>query len=173
MVRGRHQLVEGSPPQVEVFDGGFRNGRRQEHFQVDVTSAGDDNLLRALMVAFTDVVGVEYSPRFIAATHLLREGSRQLTFFHVRGELRRSPWGSSRFDEPELFNQITALPEPVGPQQAALIVRDWLAQAEYGHDENDGATYKGWRVFNQQFGTVEANSLAFLAVRPMWIYLSK
>lgn len=159
--------------QGEVFDGGFRNGRRLSHFQLDVSGAGDENLLRTLMVAFTDVVGVGYSPSFITATHLLVEGSRQLTFFRVRGELQRSVLSRSRFDEPELFNQITVLPAAIGPEQAALLVRDWLAQAEYGDDENDGATYKGWRVFNQRFGTVDDHWGAFIAVRPLWIYLSK
>jgi hypothetical protein len=159
--------------QSEVFDGGFRNGRRLAHFQIDVTGAGDENLLRVLTVAFTDVVGVEYGPHFITATHLLIEGSRQLTLFHVRGELRRSEFSRSRFDTPELFGQIAALPEPIGPQQAALLVHDWLAQAEYGEDENDGATYKGWRVLNQRFGMVDDYWTAFIAVRPLWIYLSK
>lgn len=159
--------------QGEVFDGGFRNGRRLAHFQIDVTGAGDENLLRALMLAFTDVVGVEYGPRFITATHRLIEGSRQLTLFQVRGELRRFEFSRSRFDQPELFSQIAALPEPLGPQQAALLMGEWLAQAEYGEDENDGATYKGWRVFNQRFGMVDDYWAAFVAVRPLWIYLSK
>lgn len=159
--------------QDELFDGGFRNGRRLAHVQIDVTGAGDENLLRVLQLAFTDIVSVEYGPSFITATHLLIEGSRQLTFFHVRGELRRSVLSRSRFDEPELFSQITALPEPINPQQAALRVQDWLAQAAYGDDENDGATYKGWRVFNHRFGMVDDHWAAFIAVRPLWIYLSK
>jgi hypothetical protein len=159
--------------QGESFEYGYRNGRQLSYFLVDVTSAGDDNLLRVLTIVFTDVVGVTYGPRFIAATHLLIEGSHQLTFFHIRGELRRSLLSHSRFDEPALFNQIAALPEPVGPQQAAPLVQDWLAQAEYGDDEHDGATYKGGRVFNQQFGIVNGHWGAFIAVRPMGIYLSK
>lgn len=159
--------------QGEVFDGGFRNGRRLSHFQLDVSGAGDENLLRTLMVAFTDVVDADYGPSFIMASHLLIEASRQLTFFRIRGELQRSVFNRSRFNQPELFSQITALPEAVGPQQAALLVRDWLAQAEYGEDENDGATYKGWRVFNHRFGIVDDHWGAFIAVRPLWIYLSK
>lgn len=159
--------------QDESFEYGYRNGRRLSHFRVDVTSAGDENLLHALTIAFTDVIGIRYVPRLIAATHLLIEGSRQLTFFRIRGELRRSLLSSVRFDEPALFNQITALQEPIGPQQAAPLVQGWLDQAEYGDDENDGATYKGWRVFNQQFGIVDGYWDAFIAVRPMWIYLSK
>lgn len=60
-----------------------------------------------------------------------------------------------------------------GVKQAALLVRDWLAQAEYGDDENDGATYKGWRLLNQRFEMVDDYGPAFIAVRMMWIYLSK
>ena len=62
--------------QDESFEYGYRNGRRLSHFRVDVTSAGGENLLRALTIAFTDVIGVSYVPRLMAATHLLIEGSR-------------------------------------------------------------------------------------------------
>lgn len=51
--------------QGEGFEYGYRNGRQLSRFLVDVTGAGDENLLRVLTVAFTDVVGVTYGPHFI------------------------------------------------------------------------------------------------------------
>jgi len=158
--------------QDEVFEGGNRNGRVVQHFLVDVTSAGYDHLLRVLLVAFSDVVGFGYNERRAFATHMLIDGSRRITFFRVHGgELRRWLLSPSRFDDH--LDRITAFPEPIGAEPAAKIVWDWLAQAEYGHDEGDGATYKGWRVFNHRFGHVHDYSAAFVAIRPMWIYLTK
>jgi len=154
--------------QNEVFEFGYRNGRQLSHFLVDVTSAGYDHLLNVMQVAFTNIAGDRYYAHAMA-THVLIEGSRQLTFFQAIGDLRRH-WGP---DSDDRFDQITAFPAPIGVKQGADKVWDWLAHAEYGRDEHDGAAYKGWRVFNQQFGIVDNHWDAFIAVRPMWIYLPK
>lgn len=125
-------------------------------------------------LAFTDIVTADDPhPHVITATHLLREGARQLTFFRSYGPLRRSLLRGSRFDQLELFTQITPLDEPIGPSRAATLSWEWLDQAAYGVDEGDGASYKGWRVFNQRYGLVDNHGDAFIAVRPTWIYLSK
>ena len=154
--------------QDEVFEFGYRNGRQLSHFLVDVTSTGYDHLLSVMQVAFSGTVDVNYGDTRVKAAHVLIEGSHRLTFFRARGELRRAPpISDGRFD------QVTVFPAPIGAKQGADIVWDWLAHAEYGRDEHDGAAYKGWRVFNQQYGIVDNHWDAFIAVRPMWINLPK
>ena len=153
--------------QNEVFEYGYRNGRQLSHFLVDVTSTGYDHLLSVMQVAFSDIVGAKYGKTYPKATHVLIEGSHRLTFFQAIGELRRQPISDGRFD------QVIVLPEPIGAKQGADMVWDWLAHAEYGRDEHDGEAYKGWRVFNQQFGIVDGHWDAFIAVRPMFIYIPK
>jgi hypothetical protein len=150
----------------EVFEYGYRNGRQLNHFLVDVTSAGFDHLLSVMQVAFSSTSTAKDDGRSVE-THVLIEGSRQLTFFRAFGEMRPPPISDGRFE------QIIVLPAPIHAKEGADIVWDWLTHAEYGGDEHDGFAYKGWRVFNQQFGIVDGDWDAFIAVRPMWIYLPK
>jgi hypothetical protein len=159
-------------PSDEIFEHGYRNGRLLKRFLVDVTAAGYDHLLRVLTVAFSDIVGHGYTEDTGSATHMLIDGSRQITFFFAHGELRPpSSFSTTAFDA--LFDAIQAFPQPIRAQQAADLAWEWLQQLPYPEDEHDGATYEGWRVFNQQFGMVGGHWNAFIAIRPMWIYLSK
>jgi hypothetical protein len=63
--------------------------------------------------------------------------------------------------------------EPLNLKKAVAFVWDWLLRVEYPEDEHDGASKKGWRVFNEQFGIVGDCWEAFIAIRPMWIYIPK
>jgi molecular chaperone DnaK (HSP70) len=40
-------------------------------------------------------------------------------------------------------------------------------------DEHDGASIKGWRIWNEQFGIVADCWAAFLVIRPMYIYVPR
>lgn len=158
----------------EVFEYGYRNGRQLKHFLVDVTAAGYENLLRVLTVAFSANRGgtEEYTHHDGYATHMLLDGSRQLTFFFCYDNPRPpSALSSSAFDA--LFESITAFPQPIQAPQAAALTWEWLQRIQYPTDEHDGATYKGWRVFNEQFGIVGGHWDAFIAIRPMWMYVPK
>jgi hypothetical protein len=139
----------------EVFEYGYRHGRQVSHFLVDVTAYGRENLFRVLAVAFSDSVSREKR-----ATHFSADGSRQLTLF-------ARPPRSDQALAAEPF------PEPLFCQQASEFVWDWLQRAEYQPDEHDGASEKGWRVFNERFGIVGGCWEAFVAIRPMWIYIPK
>lgn len=149
----------------------YQNGRLLKHFQLDVTASGREYLTHVLTIAFSDLPGFSIEAnvlRFDHATHVLTEGRQQMTFFRAFGDLRLP---SSH--TPEQLAGTTAFPAPVRAKAAASMAWDWLQTAEFGHDENDGATYHGWRVFNQEHGIVDGHWDAFVAVRPMWIYLSK
>lgn len=156
----------------ERFKCRYQNGRLVQHFLVDVTSAGPLYLANVFAIAFSDVPVFDYDHSFVRrdhATHVLIEGRRQITFLRALGggDLRH-PW-----DAKERFEAATAFAEPIRAEAAARMAWDWLQTAAYGDDENDGATYRGWRVFNDEHGIVDGHWEAFLAVRPMWIYLSK
>jgi hypothetical protein len=109
----------------ETFEYGYRNGRQLKHFLVDVTAAGYDNLLCVLIIAFSsDKGGGDYIHSDDYATHMLTDGSRQLSFFFCYGNPRPpSALSSSDFDA--LYASITAFPEPIQASQAADIVWGW------------------------------------------------
>lgn len=148
-----------------------QNGRLLKHFQVDVTASGREYLAYVLEIAFSDLPGFGIEAKVLTfdhATHLLLEGGRQMTFFRAFGDLKH-PWNQPS----ERFAAVMALPEPIRAHAAASMAWDWLKTADFGDDENDGATYRGWRVFNHEHGMVDGHWDAFVAIRPMWIYLPK
>ena len=141
-----------------VFEYGYRHGRQVSHFLIDVTAYGRDHLSHILAVAFSDIATGQTGQK--RATHFQVEEARQLTLF-------ARPPRSDRTSATEPF------PEPLTCQQAVEFVWDWLQRVPYPPDEHDGASEPGWRVFNEQFGIVGGCWEAFVAIRPMWIYIPK
>jgi hypothetical protein len=139
----------------ETFEFGYRNGRQLSRFLVDVTAHGRENLARVLAVVLTDIVSGE-----LRVGHYHIDPNRQLTLFG----------GPPRGDE---FAGAVAFPKPATAEDAAAFVWDWLSKVEYARDEHDGHAVKGWRVFNERFGIVADCWQAFVAIRPMWIYIPK
>ena len=142
-------------PADEVFEFGYRHGRQMSFFLLDVTSYCRENLLHSLSIAFTNIVSGENE-----ATHFHIEPDRQLTLFR----------GTPRTDWAKTAEQF---PEPVSLRPAEDFVWQWLQTVKYRHDEHDGATKPGFRVFNERYGIVEGCWQAFVAIRPMWIYIPK
>jgi hypothetical protein len=141
-----------------VYEFGYRNGRQVSHHLVDVTASGRDGLTHALAIAFCDLHG-----RARQVTHVAEAG--QALVFFARppraGGLDGRPWQIRRFEP------------PLGLAEAVTLAWDWLARADYGHDEHDGAAGRGWHVFNGQFGIVDAVWETFVAVEPTYIYIPK
>jgi hypothetical protein len=143
----------------EVFEFGYRNGRQLSHFLVDVTAYDRENLARVMAVAFSDIVSGKRN-----ATHFALSGAKQLVLF--------SQPPSPRSDC-NLAEAAEEFPEPLNLEKAVAFVWEWLQRVEYPQDEHDGTSKKGWRVFNEQFGIVGGCWEAFIAIRPMWIYIPK
>jgi hypothetical protein len=145
----------------EVFEFGYRHGRQVKHFLIDVLAHGYENLRRVLGVAFSDIVVGELELR---ATHFVADGERkQLTLLGGTPGLEPlSPTGAEAFSAP-----LTA-------DEVARFAWDWLQKVKYPpDDEHDGGSVKGWRAYNQQFGIVDGRWEALVAIKPMWVYLSK
>lgn len=156
--------------QGDTFEYGYRSGRQIKNFLVDVTAAGYDHLHRALAIAFSDIVDGEGRQVIGRPSHILADGAHQLTFFRAHG-WPRPPSALTRTDFDASFASIAALPPAASADQAAALAWEWLQGLTYPPDEHDGSSYRGWRVFNQQFGIVGGHWDAVVAVRPMWIYL--
>lgn len=57
---------------------------------------------------------------------------------------------------------------------AAEFVSRWLAEADYGTPpSHDGSNEKGWRVYCEDWGHVDGDWSAFLAVSPYWALYGK
>lgn len=141
-----------------TYEYGYRNGRQLSHFLVDVTASGRDGLGYALAIAFRDIHG-----RVRQACHVAEAG-KALVFFARpprSGGLDGRAW------------QIRPIDPPLGLDAAVELAWDWLARADYGHDEHDGAVDRGWHVFNGQFGIVDEVWETFVAVEPTYIYVPK
>jgi hypothetical protein len=141
------------------FESGYRHGRQLEHFRLDVTAYGRENLARALGLAFSSIVQGENQ-----ATHYAESvvnGRQRLTLFECR------PWDT-------VPAEASAFPSPISSQQAMDFVCDWLQRVPYQNgDSHDGGQDKGWRVFNELYGIVGGCWEAFVAIEPMWIYIPK
>lgn len=64
---------------------------------------------------------------------------------------------------------------PIGPEQAYDIVKSWCEEvADYGKEPHwDGESKKSHRVYCEDWGHVEGNAYAFVAIQPYWAVYGK
>ena len=75
---------------------------------------------------------------------------------------------------PNKVNGYTPLPFRAGHEQIAMIAEGWLESIEYPPEpDHDGSNGKGFRIFNEDWGHVDNNEEAFLAVSPVWAMYGK
>ena len=70
----------------------------------------------------------------------------------------------------------TPLPAPIGLDMAAAMVVSWLESedTQYGPElDHDGSNSRGWRAYNEDWGHIEDEWEAFLAVEPHWAWHGK
>jgi hypothetical protein len=66
------------------------------------------------------------------------------------------------------------LPSPLQHGDAAALVAQWLASADYGKEPHiDGSAEQGWRVFNESWGHVRSLRSAICGVQPAWALYGK
>lgn len=116
-----------------------------DNFRIDVTAEGDDRL-RAVLALFDHDTVVGYQA----------DGRRRLVFY----------WTDSE--------KATALPFPMTMEQAADFAIGWLEHADYGDEpDHDGSNGKGWRIYNEDWGHVDGDWSAFVAIEPAWAMYGK
>lgn len=66
------------------------------------------------------------------------------------------------------------LPTPMQTYKLEGMITAWLAAADYGPEPDlDGSVSKGWRVYNEVWGSVGGDHMAFLAIEPVWLEYHK
>ena len=137
-----------------TFEYGYHNGRQFQHPLIDVTSSGRDALAHAMALAFENDLRVP----------AIADAGRALIFFS------RVPTPTELMDRP-WHMQLPA--RPMSLYDAVDAAWSWLGRAEYGRDEHDGDSHRGWHLFNGTFGIVDQVWSAFLAIEPRLIYVPK
>jgi hypothetical protein len=63
---------------------------------------------------------------------------------------------------------------PMGIEAASHFIRAWLADATYPPEPDiDGSVKKAWQIYNEDWGHVQGEFEAFMAVRPVWALIGK
>jgi hypothetical protein len=150
--------------------------------QFDVTAEKSGILIDAMKLVF-------------AALELLgtypRGGRRGVTHYAVRAEtpgveLPSGGWEYGRQPRPHrlvFFNHYepkqedgdkVAFPFVMDADGAADFARRWLEQVEYGKQpDHDGDNEKGWRLYNENWGHIDGDNHAVIAVTPVWATYGK
>ena len=69
---------------------------------------------------------------------------------------------------------FSPLPFKAKPKDIAHIVKRWLEETEYPFEpDHDGDNCKGFRIYNEDWGHVDDQYEAFLAVSPAWAMYGK
>ena len=118
-----------------------------DNFRIDVTCEGEDSLSLVMKLAFRD--------------------GRKARGYRVSKEKGLILYWS-------INERVTAFPFGLDAEAAAKMVSGWLAEQDYGREPNhDGDNGKGWRVYNEDWGQVDSEWQAFLAVKPVWAMYGK
>lgn len=66
------------------------------------------------------------------------------------------------------------LPAPMDAAGVAKFVEAWLSTVDYGPaPDTDGSTGKSCRIYNEQWGHIDGNHAAFVAIEPAWLVYGK
>jgi hypothetical protein len=114
-----------------------------DNFHIDITSKGP--LAAAMAIAF----GNGPNMRAVGYRLSLEKG---LIFYQYDSSKRMTP-----------------LPFKLDAAGAADFATRWLAEADYGPEpDHDGHNSKGWRLYCEDWGHVDGEYQAFVAVKPAW-----
>lgn len=120
-----------------------------DNFHFDLTSEGE--LVTPMMIAFQ-------RPTQVIEGYLIHP-EKGLVFF---GYLPGMPAGGVK------------LPFKLDPIGAADFATRWLAEQDYGKEpDHDGDNGRGWRLYNESWGSVGSWTGAFIAVKPAWAMYGK
>lgn len=113
-----------------------------DNFHIDVTSMGEPAFRAALgLCRWPKVTGYRIGP-----------GARIVLY-----------WTSSSAKD------YVALPYWMTLDQAATFVLGWLEQVDYCKEpDHDGSNSKGWRMYCEDWGHVDSDPYAFIAIEPTW-----
>lgn len=114
--------------------------------RIDVTSEGNEHFHKVLsLLPHKNVVGY-------------RQEKGRLIFY----------WSDWR--EPK----ATKFLYPYTIKQAGDFALGWLEHVDYGPEpDHDGSNGKGWRIYNEDWGHVDHDQYAFVAIEPAWAMYGK
>lgn len=70
--------------------------------------------------------------------------------------------------------RATPLPAPLTGEALVLFVKAWLDQASYGVEpDHDGDNSRGFRIYNEDWGHIDHEYQAFVAIEPAWLMHGK
>lgn len=130
-----------------------------DNFKVDITSIGEDLLIAAMQFVFKGS-----GPMSSACGYAIRQPTHgkplRIVFYHV---------------VPTHRDDFRALPFKLDAEGAADFALRWLnGAAEYGAEpDHDGDNEKGWRLYNEDWGHVDGDWQALIAVAPNWAMYGK
>jgi hypothetical protein len=126
-----------------------------DNFHIDLTAEGEETLLQVFEIAFRhNAAGGKAEGTFETKN---RDGVPALVFC----------WGSE--DE-----RVVKLPSPIGFELATQIALNWLESAKWSEEpEHDGDNARGFHVYVEDWGHVDGNPYAIVAVAPEWAMYGK
>lgn len=144
-----------------------------DNFHIDILAEGEETLLEALVIAF------RHNAPGGTATHW---ASLDTKFEGVEWHERDKP-GPTRptlvfyWSDPSL-KEATEILMYVKPREAATMVIAWMDTLVKKdkfppQPDHDGSNSRGFRVFCEQWGHVNDNHYAIVAVQPTWAMYGK
>lgn len=126
-----------------------------DNFQIDIRSRTKTHFDEAVRIAFDAAPGQK-------ATHY------KITKKH----------GFILYWHGEDIKGLTALPYEMTAGDAIPFIWGWLQKVEYEdyeepYDDGDVENVKAFRIFNEDWGHVDHDHYAFIAVKPAWAWLGK
>lgn len=118
-----------------------------DNFHIDIVCEGDNALKLAVKIAFTQ-------HRKAVAFRICEKNG--LVIY----------WMPGKGSQP--------LPYAYDADDVALMATKWLQEQSYGSEpDHDGDNGRGWRVYNEEWGHVDDDYAAFLAIKPAWAMYGK
>lgn len=69
---------------------------------------------------------------------------------------------------------VQPLPYEMGFAEAVPFAWGWLKKQDYGREpDHDGSNQKGFLIYNEDWGHVDGDSYAFIAIKPEWAMQGK
>jgi len=155
-----------------------------DNFQFEMTGEGDHILVEAMKLVFNaaKLVGVDARHDIKGVTHYaIREAVEGITNEMTGGWLYNNYPRPKRMvflqhndhGNKDLGDQV-AFPFVMDAVGAADFARRWLSQVDYGREpDHDGDNAKGWKLYNEEWGRVDSDSSAVIAVAPVWAMYGK
>lgn len=144
-----------------------------DNFHIDILAEGDETLLEALAIAFrhnapggkaTHWAGFDMKFKGVEWYSRDRPGTKRPTLVFY--------WIDPKLDD------ATPFPAPIKPKEAVAMVGVWMEGLKEGNrfpqePDHDGSNGEGYRIFCEQWGHVNDNHYAIVAVQPTWAMYGK